>query len=33
MAFLTLRDVRKSYETPRGPHLVLQGIDLDVEEG
>src|SRR5215471_19875778 len=33
MAFLTLRDVCKSYETLRGPHLVLQGIDLDVEEG
>ena len=33
MAFLTLRDVRKSYETPRGLHLVLQGVDLDVEEG
>ena len=33
MAFLTLRDVCKSYETPRGPNLVLQGIDLDVEEG
>ena len=33
MAFLTLRDVCKSYETPRGAKLVLQGIDLDVEEG
>jgi nitrate/nitrite transport system ATP-binding protein len=33
VAFLQLRDVRKSYTTPRGPHLVLQGIDLDVEEG
>src|SRR5262247_2133489 len=33
VAFLQLRDVRKSYATPRGPHLVLQGIDLDVEEG
>jgi nitrate/nitrite transport system ATP-binding protein len=33
VAFLQLRDVRKSYMTPRGPHLVLQGIDLDVEEG
>ena len=33
MAFLTLRDVRKSYATPRGPKLVLQGVDLDVEEG
>ena len=33
MAFLQLRDVCKSYATPQGPHLVLQGIDLDVEEG
>src|ERR671935_2428318 len=33
VAFLQLRDVRKSYETLRGSHLVLQGIDLDVEEG
>jgi len=33
VAFLQLRDVCKSYVTPRGPHLVLQGIDLDVEEG
>jgi nitrate/nitrite transport system ATP-binding protein len=33
MAFLTLRDVRKSYETPRGSKLVLQGVDLDVAEG
>ncbi len=33
MAFLTLRDVCKSYATPRGPNLVLQGVDLDVEEG
>jgi nitrate/nitrite transport system ATP-binding protein len=33
VAFLQLRDVRKSYATLRGPHLVLQGIDLDVEAG
>jgi len=33
MAFLSLRDVWKSYETPRGVKLVLQGIDLEVEEG
>ena len=33
MAFLQLRDVCKSYATPRGPHLVLQNIDLDVQEG
>jgi len=33
MAFLQLQDVSKSYETPRGRHLVLQGIDLSVEEG
>jgi nitrate/nitrite transport system ATP-binding protein len=33
MAFLALRDVSKSYETPQGRTLVLQGIDLSVEEG
>jgi nitrate/nitrite transport system ATP-binding protein len=33
MAFLELRDVRKSYATPRGPHLVLKGVDLEVTEG
>jgi len=33
VAFLQLRDVCKSYATPRGPHLVLQNIDLDVQEG
>src|SRR5215510_10313579 len=33
VAFLQLRDVRKNYATSRGPHLVLQGIDLDVAEG
>ena len=33
MAFLALRDVRKSYETPRGPKLVLHGVDLEVEAG
>src|SRR5215510_15264905 len=33
VAFLQLRDVCKSYATPRGSNLVLQGIDLDVEAG
>src|SRR5919109_1728039 len=33
VAFLQLRDVRKSYQTPRGSNLVLQGVDLDVAEG
>ena len=33
MAFLQLRDVCKSYKTPRGPNLVLQNVDLEVEEG
>ena len=33
MAFLQLRDVCKSYKTPRGPNLVLQSVDLEVEEG
>jgi nitrate/nitrite transport system ATP-binding protein len=33
MAFLELRDVRKSYVTPRGPYLVLKGVDLEVTEG
>jgi nitrate/nitrite transport system ATP-binding protein len=33
MAFLNLRAVTKSYATPQGRHLVLQGIDLAVAEG
>ena len=33
MAFLQLKDVRKSYQTPKGRYLVLQGIDLAVEHG
>jgi nitrate/nitrite transport system ATP-binding protein len=33
MAFLQLQDVRKSFETPKGRHLVLQGVDLTVEQG
>jgi nitrate/nitrite transport system ATP-binding protein len=33
MALLQLQDVRKSYHTPRGRYLVLQGIDLAVEQG
>jgi nitrate ABC transporter ATP-binding subunit len=33
MAFLQLQDVRKSFETPKGRQLVLQGVDLAVEQG
>jgi nitrate/nitrite transport system ATP-binding protein len=33
MAFLQLQDVGKSYETPKGRYLVLQGIDLAVDQG
>jgi nitrate/nitrite transport system ATP-binding protein len=33
MAFLQLQDVRKSFETPKGRHLVLQGVDLAVAQG
>jgi nitrate/nitrite transport system ATP-binding protein len=33
MAFLQLQDVRKSFETPKGRHLVLRGVDLAVEKG
>jgi nitrate/nitrite transport system ATP-binding protein len=33
MAFLRLQDVGKSYETPKGRYLVLQGLDLAVEKG
>jgi nitrate/nitrite transport system ATP-binding protein len=33
MALLQLQDVRKSYETPKGRYLVLQGIDLAVDQG
>ncbi|MGE3536418.1 MAG: ABC transporter ATP-binding protein [Candidatus Tectimicrobiota bacterium] len=33
MALLTLRDVSKGYQTPKGFHLVLRDIDLDVQEG
>jgi len=33
MALLTLRNVSKSYDTPRGRHRVLHGLDLDVAEG
>lgn len=33
MAFLQLQDIRKSYETPKGRYLVLQGIDLAVDQG
>jgi nitrate/nitrite transport system ATP-binding protein len=33
VAFLKLRQVRKTYPTAKGPHLVLRDIDLAVEEG
>ena len=33
MALLQLQDIRKSYQTPKGRYLVLQGIDLAVEHG
>jgi nitrate/nitrite transport system ATP-binding protein len=33
MAFLQLQDVHKSYETPKGRDLVLQGVDLAMEHG
>jgi nitrate/nitrite transport system ATP-binding protein len=33
MAFLTLRNISKSFRTPQGHTLVLQGVDLEVEEG
>jgi nitrate/nitrite transport system ATP-binding protein len=33
MAFLQIQDVRKSYQTPQGRHLALQGVDLAVEHG
>jgi nitrate ABC transporter ATP-binding subunit len=32
-AFLSLRNVGKVYETPRGPFTVLENISLDVAEG
>jgi nitrate/nitrite transport system ATP-binding protein len=31
--FLTIRNLSKVYQTPRGPYSVLDGIDLTVEEG
>src|SRR5262245_38745832 len=33
VAFLHVRPVHKRHATPRRTHLVLQGIDLDVEQG
>jgi nitrate ABC transporter ATP-binding subunit len=33
MPFLRLQDVRKSFGTPKGRHLVLQGVDLAVDRG
>jgi len=32
MALLKLRGVHKGFQTPKGPHPVLRGIDLVVEE-
>ena len=31
--YLVIEDVSKVYNTPQGPHTVLSGIDLTVEEG
>jgi ABC-type glutathione transport system ATPase component len=31
--FLTINNVTKVYPTPKGPYPVLDGIDLEVQEG
>ena len=31
--FLTIEDVSKVYQTPRGPYTVLDGVNLTVQEG
>lgn len=31
--FLTIKDVSKVYETPKGPYVVLDGVNLTVKEG
>ncbi|MEG4574995.1 nitrate ABC transporter ATP-binding protein [Microcoleus sp. N3A4] len=31
--FLTIKDVSKVYETPKGPYVVLDGVNLTVNEG
>ena len=33
LPFLELRDVSKSYQTPRGNYTVLQGVNLSVKAG
>jgi nitrate/nitrite transport system ATP-binding protein len=32
-AFLTIKNVSKVYQTPKGPYSVLDGIDLTIQEG
>lgn len=32
-SFLSIKNVSKVYETPRGPFTVLDGVDLDVQAG
>jgi nitrate/nitrite transport system ATP-binding protein len=31
--FLTIKDVSKVYETPQGPYVVLDGVNLTIKEG
>ena len=31
--FLTIKDVSKVYETPKGPYVVLDGVNLAIKEG
>jgi nitrate/nitrite transport system ATP-binding protein len=31
--FLTIKDVSKVYETPKGPYVVLEGVNLTIKEG
>ena len=31
--FLTIKDVSKVYETPKGPYVVLEGVNLTINEG
>ena len=31
--FLTIKDVSKVYETPKGPYVVLDGVNLTINEG
>jgi nitrate ABC transporter ATP-binding subunit len=32
-SFLSIKNVSKIYQTPRGPYTVLDGVDLDIHEG